>query len=129
MRYSRPKQIATLVLCACLFFPRCGYSEENTAEKAKPAAPAPDWRAIFQLHYTQRVDEFRHENELFQNVILVGDSITEGFDVQKYLPGRRVINRGIGADVIGNISEEHTSELQSQFHLVCRLLLEKKKTI
>src|SRR5689334_25341358 len=29
--------------------------------------------------------------------------------------------RGIGR------SEEHTSELQSQFHLVCRLLLEKKK--
>src|SRR5689334_23809104 len=27
-----------------------------------------------------------------------------------------------------NRSEEHTSELQSQFHLVCRLLLEKKKT-
>src|SRR5689334_23765687 len=28
----------------------------------------------------------------------------------------------------GDRSEEHTSELQSQFHLVCRLLLEKKKT-
>src|SRR5438309_7422158 len=27
----------------------------------------------------------------------------------------------------GKRSEEHTSELQSQFHLVCRLLLEKKK--
>src|SRR5438309_8421922 len=26
-------------------------------------------------------------------------------------------------------SEEHTSELQSQFHLVCRLLLEKKNEI
>src|SRR5689334_23603151 len=26
-------------------------------------------------------------------------------------------------------SEEHTSELQSQFHLVCRLLLEKKNKI
>src|SRR5689334_24286238 len=26
-------------------------------------------------------------------------------------------------------SEEHTSELQSQFHLVCRLLLEKKNRI
>src|SRR5689334_23500010 len=26
-------------------------------------------------------------------------------------------------------SEEHTSELQSQFHLVCRLLLEKKKKL
>src|SRR6267143_2581462 len=29
----------------------------------------------------------------------------------------------------GPRSEEHTSELQSQFHLVCRLLLEKKKHI
>src|SRR5207249_11174284 len=31
-----------------------------------------------------------------------------------------------GAD--GKRSEEHTSELQSRFDLVCRLLLEKKKT-
>src|SRR6516164_6098458 len=29
----------------------------------------------------------------------------------------------------GRRSEEHTSELQSQFHLVCRLLLEKKKKV
>src|SRR2546429_2396763 len=28
-----------------------------------------------------------------------------------------------------NRSEEHTSELQSRLHLVCRLLLEKKKLI
>src|SRR5438309_8990049 len=30
------------------------------------------------------------------------------------------------ASPISTRSEEHTSELQSQFHLVCRLLLEKK---
>src|SRR2546422_8591513 len=30
-------------------------------------------------------------------------------------------------NMIGNRSEEHTSELQSRLHLVCRLLLEKKK--
>src|SRR2546422_6683913 len=35
-----------------------------------------------------------------------------------YLSGRNIPNR----------SEEHTSELQSRLHLVCRLLLEKKKT-
>src|SRR2546422_8233924 len=29
--------------------------------------------------------------------------------------------------ILGNRSEEHTSELQSRLHLVCRLLLEKKK--
>src|SRR5438309_4246297 len=31
------------------------------------------------------------------------------------------------AEMLKVRSEEHTSELQSQFHLVCRLLLEKKK--
>src|SRR2546422_8570484 len=30
---------------------------------------------------------------------------------------------------IGQRSEEHTSELQSRLHLVCRLLLEKKKKL
>src|SRR2546429_1498653 len=38
--------------------------------------------------------------------------------------GRRV--GGIGHGVIPR-SEEHTSELQSRLHLLCRLLLEKKK--
>src|SRR5689334_23960006 len=33
------------------------------------------------------------------------------------------------ADAVESRSEEHTSELQSQFHLVCRLLLEKKKNM
>src|SRR3989442_2702253 len=33
----------------------------------------------------------------------------------------------IGAVAAGGRSEEHTSELQSRPHLVCRLLLEKKK--
>src|SRR2546422_5474315 len=35
---------------------------------------------------------------------------------------------GAAVNVAGPRSEEHTSELQSRLHLVCRLLLEKKKT-
>src|SRR5687768_18357383 len=34
---------------------------------------------------------------------------------------------GVDTAIIQNRSEEHTSELQSRLHLVCRLLLEKKK--
>src|SRR2546422_4847961 len=34
---------------------------------------------------------------------------------------------GDGAGILLQRSEEHTSELQSRLHLVCRLLLEKKK--
>src|SRR5438876_4734218 len=36
--------------------------------------------------------------------------------------------KGITLREARNRSEEHTSELQSPVHLVCRLLLEKKKT-
>ena len=79
-----------------------GFRRRTRDQKACSCCALARLARIFQLHYAQRVDEFRHENELFQNAILVGDSITEGFDVAKYLPGRRVINRGIGADVIGN---------------------------
>src|SRR5438067_5100259 len=41
-------------------------------------------------------------------------------------PGGRVISWG-SAGPRTSRSEEHTSELQSRFDLVCRLLLEKKK--
>src|SRR5260370_18324918 len=54
-----------------------------------------------------------------QRVTLVHWDDVDGFDVSER---RRPI---------GNIerSEEHTSELQSHLNLVCRLLLEKKKTL
>src|SRR6266568_442547 len=43
--------------------------------------------------------------------------LKKAFDLQFQQPLTKLLTR----------SEEHTSELQSQFHLVCRLLLEKKK--
>src|SRR5205809_5604037 len=44
------------------------------------------------------------------------------------LTDRRTRRTG-GADAVKHFrSEEHTSELQSRLHLVCRLLLEKKNT-
>src|SRR5947207_8273240 len=44
-------------------------------------------------------------------------------------PGVRCVHGGNEIDRVGMRSEEHTSELQSHSDLVCRLLLEKKKTI
>src|SRR2546429_1220981 len=63
-----------------------------------------------------------------------------------YEPARRDHHRPVGSLALGRRpdavlwprfsptgllprSEEHTSELQSRLHLVCRLLLEKKKSI
>src|SRR5256884_9921887 len=58
-----------------------------------------------------------------------------GIDQVRVLQGDLVLEEGRrrSSDLLGLIesllirSEEHTSELQSRLHLVCRLLLEKKK--
>src|SRR5438309_5444152 len=50
-------------------------------------------------------------------------TIAEGFADRGYTAGGTLVPRSRP----GARSEEHTSELQSQFHLVCRLLPEKKK--
>src|SRR2546429_4744063 len=56
--------------------------------------------------------------------------------VQIFLGNRQIILKGLfavtrslghGRTQLLDRSEEHTSELQSRLHLVCRLLLEKKK--
>src|SRR2546429_6972566 len=49
-------------------------------------------------------------------------------DYEKMIVGIRTANPDAKASTdIHDRSEEHTSELQSRLHLVCRLLLEKKK--
>src|SRR5258708_25316796 len=44
------------------------------------------------------------------------------------LVAETLLGERFAKESFGNRSEEHTSELQSPDHLVCRLLLEKKKT-
>src|SRR5258708_15940424 len=56
---------------------------------------------------------------LFRSCLLAADGAAIGSDRLALI---------LGASVKRNRSEEHTSELQSPDHLVCRLLLEKKKT-
>src|SRR5689334_23509344 len=58
---------------------------------------------------------------------LFEDRLTVQYQVQEMLRAERIFEpQGIQEELEAR-SEEHTSELQSQFHLVCRLLLEKKK--
>src|ERR1043166_7889678 len=76
---------------------------DSTNSPAKTNAPAPvDFGALFRMHWDNQVRSFKEQNLAWRNVVLLGDSITEGFEVTKHLPGRRVLNRGIGADIIGN---------------------------
>src|SRR5699024_11616749 len=57
------------------------------------------------------------------------DRIHTTFKLTGTVTGRLSSGKGDADKVTGRVSrsEEHTSELQSRFDLVCRLLLEKKK--
>src|SRR2546422_1208167 len=57
-----------------------------------------------------------------------GDPIVDGRAAIEHGPKRdKVLWQYRTAAAVRYRSEEHTSELQSRLHLVCRLLLEKKK--
>src|SRR6266567_5811207 len=60
---------------------------------------------------TPDIEDFRDQQDVFEQVA-------------DYLPGGVDVAAGAGASRVRR-SEEHTSELQSQSNLVCRLLLEK----
>src|SRR5690554_7186233 len=49
------------------------------------------------------------------------------FSGMKKITGKNYVERAVIKAIKNDRSEEHTSELQSRPHLVCRLLLEKKK--
>src|SRR3712207_7980846 len=51
-----------------------------------------------------------------------------GVDTVALLHDEDTMDRIVGIELGADRSEEHTSELQSRQYLVCRLLLEKKKT-
>src|SRR5689334_23743424 len=71
---------------------------------------------------------------LFRSLLSAADNLRRALESLPELEARDELTRSLLAGVaaterelLGVRSEEHTSELQSQFHLVCRLLLEKKK--
>lgn len=104
--------IIAIIISTVLFAPALAHADSpgatnsasgpKTDAKTEPVKAATDWAAFFKMHWQNRVQAFKEENLEWQHVVLLGDSITEGFEVAKYFTGRRVLNRGIGADIIGN---------------------------
>src|SRR5256884_7180266 len=94
--------------------------------------------AMFRGQFEQRIKSILEELRQSDDVIVfidelhtvVGAGAAEGAvgaaDMLKPALARGEL-RCIGATTLDERSEEHTSELQSRLHLVCRLLLEKKK--
>src|SRR2546422_5719132 len=71
------------------------------------------YTTLFRSLFCQRRELHR---TLIQHVLVAPGDVGDGAVASHRVLGTR-----------GERSEEHTSELQSRLHLVCRLLLEKKK--
>jgi lysophospholipase L1-like esterase len=71
-------------------------AQAATANQA--VVPSP----VVRQHWADRVRFFLTQPVAGHPVVLLGDSLTEGFDVAKYFPGHVVLNRGVSSDVIGN---------------------------
>src|SRR5690625_6697557 len=98
----------------------CPQGETFTQAKAEELAKE-DHLIFISGHY-EGYDE-RIREYLVTDEISIGDYILTGGELGAMVVSDSVIR------LLPNVlrSEEHTSELQSRGHLVCRLLLEKKK--
>jgi len=109
--FTLPRDAQRLAVLCLFLLLHTSVAAQPPAVKSAPTTkkPAPNLAALFKQHWIDRVKSFREQNKKHyseQNIVLLGDSITEGFTVKKYFPDRHVLNRGIGADVIGNALPE-----------------------
>src|SRR2546429_69302 len=95
---------------------------------AKPDGFAEDGRILPKSGRPETIGE-NDDAGSFRTVVLKADETTEdGVEAHDFEEGA-VDDASLNyARLTQARSEEHTSELQSRLHLVCRLLLEKKKT-
>src|SRR5712692_11133044 len=95
-----------------------GVSRQASADDIKKA-----YRKLARKHHPDVNPGNKQAEERFKEISFAYDVLSE--------PEKRKIYDEFGFEGLQSgfdaRSEEHTSELQSQFHLVCRLLLEKKK--
>src|SRR5690625_4767740 len=87
------------------------FAAYHLEEKARAGETTKNWMAQIELHLTRAIEFLGADRDIAS----IGVA-----DVQAY-------SSWLAEIPAKGRSEEHTSELQSRGHLVCRLLLEKKK--
>src|SRR5262245_5592216 len=118
-------RVATGILIVPLVVTACGGGTAPAPEQAA-VAPAPTSQVLMQLR-----SDWQAQKDMMMKI---ADAMPENKFSYKSTPAQRNYGEQVMHVASSNVellkildrSEEHTSELQSLRHLVCRLLLEKK---
>lgn len=85
--------VAVLLIVGLLFL----FLKVIPEKKAKK-----EWRQHLEEYYNYKVSQYVEENKKYEDyeidVAFLGDSLTDGYDVAKYYPQYKTVNRGIGGD-------------------------------
>src|SRR5699024_12458180 len=96
-----------------------------------PRSPPFPYTTLFRSRYPRTLDADLEVCAAEGVDVVFAPSVEEmypgGFSHESVHDGVTVAPGALATILDGERSEEHTSELQSRFDLVCRLLLEKKK--
>src|SRR3989449_1262719 len=101
--------------------------EPQAPSPLDPQAPSESTAALLRelvAHLRQNRTQLREE---WARRITRAQLLTAMTEEEIFAEATSVYDNYVEALETGTRSEEHTSELQSRLHLVCRLLLEKKK--
>src|SRR2546425_2273708 len=108
---------------------------DEVAEQVRHSGVREGFVLVSAMHITASVFVNDHESGLWQDILVWLEGTVAPWDPGRYrhnVTGEDNAAAHLRSLTIGHEdrcrSEEHTSELQSLAYLVCRLLLEKKKT-
>src|SRR2546429_5665117 len=123
---ARAAALAAAAMCGALFAQAVNlkpgkYEFVSTSQ----VTLAPEMQKRLPPGYLARLQKPRTQQQCITDVDLkqVGKQLSQG---RGNYPSCKMTEHSVAGDKVKR-SEEHTSELQSRLHLVCRLLLEKKK--
>src|SRR5699024_11705538 len=97
-----------------------GVTLEHTTAKAANIATVFNWNPI------KKALTYGTGTAIGKHTILTANHVVNNPEAHKPMSPSSLQNLRVNLLQEGSRSEEHTSELQSRFDLVCRLLLEKK---
>jgi lysophospholipase L1-like esterase len=82
-------------------------------------AQPPDLKTILEKNkksYLDKINQFDEENKKLEPnkkyVVLLGNSLTQGFNIEQYFKGKPVLNRGISGDTIGTVQDDYRGLLK-----------------